>query len=245
MEREIRMSDPNHPQETAVNRDAAPEESFEGTVVDSLIALTESRLAATAGVSLQRLRRWSQEFELARPGIVRQISQKNTVRIYRFEDAVEVLVVKALLDHGHSIQRVRKLVDYLRGVEGYARPLREVRFAVPADAKDREIFIRHFDGTWVGDRRPSFSVIEQVLILDEIRSVVRSAASRGSDQLGRAERKRGRKGSREVFAGTRVPVRVVLDYIDDGATDAEILREFPSLNHLDLEYARSRRVAIR
>jgi uncharacterized protein (DUF433 family) len=37
-------------------------------------------------------------------------------------------------------------------------------------------------------------------------------------------------GSTPVFAGTRVPVRILLEYIETGETQAEFLDEFPSVS---------------
>jgi DNA-binding transcriptional MerR regulator len=86
---------------------------------DELIVLPEDALVEAAHLSRQRLRRWGKEFKLARPSLTREISPRNVVRLYRFEDAVEVLVVKELLESGKSIQQIRKLVRYLRQEEGY------------------------------------------------------------------------------------------------------------------------------
>ena len=96
------------------------------------------------------------------------------------------------------------------------------------------------DGSWVGHRKPTFAVIQEVLDLDLVRSKVRGAAARQLSAVGKTERRRGRKGSREVFAGTRIPVDLVLGYLRDGAEEEEILGAYPSLRSDDVALARSR-----
>jgi uncharacterized protein (DUF433 family) len=51
-------------------------------------------------------------------------------------------------------------------------------------------------------------------------------------------RVRGLVGGEAVFKGTRIPVRVVVGMLSDGATEAEILEGYPKLNARMLELAR-------
>jgi len=95
------------------------------------------------------------------------------------------------------------------------------------------------DGGWVGDRRPSQNVFIETLDLDTIRADARrSAQERQPEHVGAVESRRGKLGSKDVFAGTRIPVAAVVEYIERGADDQRILQGFPDLCSEDIDYAR-------
>jgi len=202
--------------------------------VDAVIALTEDRAAELAGVGVPTLRRWAEE-GLVGASVVRHISPRNTVRLYGFNDLVALLVLAALRD-ARSHQFLRKILDRLRGE--YNQPLVELRFAI--DHRQAEIYFQHPDGSWEGDRRPHQVVIRQVLDLEEIRAVIRehARAPRPRSAIGVVQRQRGRVGSKPVFAGTRIPIEGVREYVAEGADDAEILEAFPRLTLDDIRFVR-------
>lgn len=47
----------------------------------------------------------------------------------------------------------------------------------------------------------------------------------------------GIQGGRPVFRGTRIPITVVLEYLEAGRTTEDILRGFPSLNRKAIQAA--------
>ena len=55
--------------------------------------------------------------------------------------------------------------------------------------------------------------------------------------IGRIVRKRGVCGSKPVFAGTRVRVKVIQNFLEDGASIKEILLNYPGLTDLDVQAA--------
>jgi uncharacterized protein (DUF433 family) len=102
-----------------------------------------------------------------------------------------------------------------------------------------EVFVGYPDGSWVGDRRPDQGVLIETLDLEQIRGDARkSAQQRPADAIGVSEKRRGRMGSKEVFAGTRIPVAAVIEYIRRGASDQRILEGFPDLRADDITHAR-------
>jgi uncharacterized protein (DUF433 family) len=214
--------------------DHAVDEEF---VPDELIAMPAAAAARFAGVNERRLRYWD-EAGLLTPGIKRQLSPRNTVRLYEFPELVELRVIAALENLGISIRRTRKVVRFLRE-EGHEAPLRELRFAVAG----KEIFFQRPDGTWAGDRNPEQYVFEATITLplEQYRAVVRQAAraGRGRAELGRIDRHRKVLGHKPVFAGTRVPVSAVLPYLRRGLPTEDILAAFPQLTEADIEVARA------
>lgn len=61
---------------------------------------------------------------------------------------------------------------------------------------------------------PDQIVIHEVINLERLAERVHSAATRPGSDVGRTETRRRRLGSKEVFAGTRVPVTTVRGYLE-------------------------------
>jgi DNA-binding transcriptional MerR regulator len=190
------------------------------SATEELLAFPDTRARQLAGVSMRRLRYW-EETGLVVPSIRRQLSPKNTVRLYSFTDLLSLLVVTELrTERDMSLQHVRRVVEHLRS-RGYQSPLRELTFATLGG----EIYFQHPDGTWEGDLRPDQVVLEEVLRLDRLRSRITRAAERGVH------------ASAPVFAGTRIRVSTVQDYLRHGYETGAILEAFPDLSVADVAEA--------
>ena len=74
--------------------------------MEDTLAVSDKRAAKLAGVSMRQLRYWEQ-IGLVVPSVREQISPRNTVRLYSFQDLLE-LVVAAELRHrpGISLQHI-------------------------------------------------------------------------------------------------------------------------------------------
>lgn len=203
-------------------------------VSDDDLAVTEAHAAKMVGFSVRRLRAWASRNILG-PGVERRLSERNTVRLYRFQDLVELHVARALLDQGRSPQQIRKVVHHLRSRD-YAAPLRQLVFAVHGD----RMYFQHPDGTWEGDRAPDQIVLHSVLDLEAIRSIVRRAVAPEHRQRrsGQLVQRRGVVGGKPVFEGTRIPLTAIEPYLRRGMPDERILAAFPLLTEADLEAAR-------
>lgn len=73
-----------------------------------------------------QLRYWDQ-IGLVGPGVQSTGGRPGVRRLYSFRDLVALRVVKALLDGGMSLQRVRRAYKYLRDKAGLERHLAEVK----------------------------------------------------------------------------------------------------------------------
>jgi len=197
----------------------------------SLIALSERQAAALAGVSTRRLRSWD-EMALVSPGIIRTLSPRAQVRLYPFQDLVELLVVAELARRDFHTRTIRRVVERLR--HEYDRPLRQLVFATAGG----EIYFQHPDGEWEGDRAKDQIVLESVIIdLDVVRARTQQDTKRRSEDSGRVERRRKVHGSKPVFAGTRIPVESVQRYLGQGYDVNEILAGGPELTAEDVAAA--------
>ena len=60
---------------------------------------------------------------------------------------------------------------------------------------------------------------------------------RTSEQIGKVDQKRGVLRNLPVIAGTRIPTSAVWSFHEDGRSEDEIIREYPSLTHEDVRAA--------
>lgn len=210
-----------------------PPEEFE-----DLLAIPDRRAARVAGATLRQLHYW-EEIGLVRPSIRHKLGPSKIVRMYRYEDLLELLVVAALrVERNKTLQHVRRVVAHLHA-RGYETPLRDLVFATVGD----EIYFQHPNGEWEGDVRPDQIVLEETIKLDRLRSRIKNGMARDSGDVGRVVKRRGVKRSQPIFAGTRIPVAAVQRYLAAGYDTAAILDEYPSLTEDDVETARRRAIA--
>jgi DNA-binding transcriptional MerR regulator len=202
------------------------------SATEELLAFPDTRARKLARVSMRRLRYW-EETGLVVPSVRRQLSPKNTVRLYSFQDLLALLVVAELrTERDMSLQHIRRVVEHLRS-RGYEAPLRELTFATLG----QEIYFQHSDGTWEGDLRPDQIVLEKILRLDSLRARITRAAQRQASDAGRVVKQRGVHASAPVFAGTRIRVSTVQDYLRHGYDTEAILKAFPDLKAADVDEA--------
>ena len=199
---------------------------------EELLAFPDTRARKLARVSMRRLRYW-EETGLVVPSVRRQLSPKNTVRLYSFQDLLALLVVAELrTERDMSLQHIRRVVEHLRS-RGYEAPLRELTFATLG----QEIYFQHSDGSWEGDLRPDQIVLERILRLDPLRARITRAAQRQASDAGRVVKQRGVHASAPVFAGTRIRVSTVQDYLRHGYDTEAILEAFADLKAADVDEA--------
>jgi len=199
---------------------------------DELIGVSFSTAARVIEIEERRLRAWNDR-GLVSPSLVTQLGSRQ-IWTFSLEDLVQGRVVKELEDREISVRYIRRVVEAVRS-STYPQPLASLVWGVAG----HEIFVGYPDGGWVGDRRPSQNVFIETLDLDTIRGDARRAAQeRQPEHIGAAESRRGKLGSKNVFAGTRIPVATVVEYIERGANDQRILQGFPDLRSEDIDYAR-------
>lgn len=94
-------------------------------------------------------------------------------------------------------------------------------------------------------------IVSGQAILDIPLQVVRANMQRAIDadrvrsesQWGQTEQRKFLSHSQTVIAGTRIPVKSVVAFIDAGYSDVEIIQEYPSLTVEDIVAVRRRRIA--
>jgi DNA-binding transcriptional MerR regulator/uncharacterized protein (DUF433 family) len=201
--------------------------------VEDRLAFPDNRAAELAGITMRQLRHW-EKTGLVVPSVRRPISPRNTVRLYSFQDLVELLVVAELRRRPEiSLQHIRRVVRHLDTLD-FDAPLRELKFAT----RGKEIYFQFPDGSWSGDPVPDQLIFRQSIALDVVVSKIGVAGERDPEAVGEVTSRRGVHRSKPVFAGTRIPVAAVQRYLEAGYDTAAIIREYPSLTPEDVETAR-------
>jgi uncharacterized protein (DUF433 family) len=198
-----------------------------------LLAVPDGQAARLAKITPRQLDYWART-GLVVPSIERRLGPRNRVRLYGFGDVLDLMTVSELLRRGRTLQQVRAVFDHLHR-RGYDAPLRQLRYAT---AGSREVFFQHPDGTWEGGRVPDQTVIPEVIDLELLRGRLVAHLARPAEARGHVERQRRRLGNKQVFAGTRIPVATVRNYLVHGYSVDEILEAFPDLTPADVEIAK-------
>lgn len=198
-----------------------------------VLAIPDKRARQLAGITVDQLRYW-ERIGLVVPSIKRQISPHNIVRLYSFEDMLELLVAAELRHRpGISLQHIQRIVAHLRERD-FTAPLREVRFATHG----ANIYFQYPDGTWSGDILPDQMIFWQTISLDLVGAKITAVRSRDPAMAGKVVTRREVQGSKPIFEGTRIPVSAVQRYLEAGYETEAIIKEYPSLTAADVEAAR-------
>jgi DNA-binding transcriptional MerR regulator len=189
--------------------------------------------AKITGFSPRQLSYWD-KIGFFKPSVMVADNAQHQIRIYSFNDLVGLRVVCVLQkQHKMSIQKLRKAAEQL---EKYSRtPWSSLRLMV---CKGEISFIDPNTGLGKGAITNQGVFVE---IIDEIKHVNKLAKAlnqRSESQIGTTERHRNVVHNMLVFAGTRVPIRAVERFLAAGYSTEQILEEYPSLSHADIEVAR-------
>jgi uncharacterized protein (DUF433 family) len=207
------------------------------TSVQSPSFTTEQVLRIT-GVSKRRLNYWLERGIIGAD--VDEARGRGHVRLWSFANLVEVRVALWLRDR-ISLQVIGRIVEQLRK-RGVDLPLADLRFAVVDTTRRRrptDIVVQRPDGSYEMPLDGQI-VMEVVLPLERFADELRQAAERDRSrrrQPGRIERYRGRLGSRDVLAGTRVPVSALQRLHDAGWSMSRIIENYPGLTERDVRAA--------
>lgn len=198
----------------------------------AIVAVTDKRACQLARISMRQLRYW-EETGLVVPSVRRQVSPGKTVRLYGFEDLLELLVAAGLRRRpGISLQHVRRVIAHLRKRD-FRAPLRELKFATHGS----DIYFQYPDGTWSGDPDPDQTIFSQAVALDRVSARIEAAGKRDAVP-GKIVKRRGVQGGKPIFAGTRIPVATVQHYLEAGYSTEAIIEEYPTLTPADVDAAK-------
>lgn len=196
---------------------------------EQVVSVPQRMAAEIAEISSRKIAYWVQQ-QVAGPSVVEPPRpDARPVKLYGYNDLLALLIASELQGRGVSLQHIRSVTAHLRE-RGYARPLTELEFATVG----KQLYFRHPDGSWEGGLRPDQVVLHQVLNLEPLHRRIREGIARDRSKVGLTERRRGALGSKELVAGTRVPVDTVRRYLQAGRSAAQIVESFPGLTPADV-----------
>jgi DNA-binding transcriptional MerR regulator len=89
---------------------------------------TAKQVTAVTGVSYQTLNHWART-GLVKPSIA-QAAGTGTERVYSFRDLIALKLAVELRKGGVTTRALRKVIDFLRSINGLETPLSEARLVV-------------------------------------------------------------------------------------------------------------------
>lgn len=198
-----------------------------------IAAFTEEQVERLTGVSVHRLRYWDQtSFFL--PSFAEKDRASPFSRIYSFVDVAALRVLSVLIkEYQVPLQHLRKVAQKLGKMdsESWARTTlyvlnKKVVFADPEDGKQREVVSGQY----------MIGIPLQKILIDANRDI-RTLSKRDQDRVGKIEKNRNVSHNVSVVAGTRIPVRSIKNFAEDGYSVEQILNEYPILTAADIKAA--------
>lgn len=202
-------------------------------------AFTDEQAARLTGLSVGRLRHWDRTGFFS-PSLAAENRRVAFSRVYTFRDLLSLQVLKKLrVDLKCSLQHLRAVKEKLQRLDdgGWTSTTlfvlnRKVVFHDPS----RDEFYEPVSNQRV-------LKIPLQVVHSNMRAAVEELWKRPKSTIGRFERKRRVAYNAEVISGTRVTVQSVIDFIEAGYSDEEIVEEFPTIDILDVSTIRENRAA--
>jgi len=193
-------------------------------------AFTVDQVVKVSGLSERQIAYWDRT-EFLNPQYAPIGEGRAAIRIYSFRDLVSLRTLSLLrVAHKVSLQHLRSVAARL--VHYADAPFAQLKLAV----WKREVY---FDEPESGRTR---SVVDGQFVLlpiiDVIRDVDRTVASlriRNDAQIGHIEQRKNVSHNARVVAGTRIPVRAITHFLEDGYSIDAILEQYPTLTRQDVE----------
>ncbi|MBA8900066.1 DUF433 domain-containing protein [Phyllobacterium sp. P30BS-XVII] len=198
-----------------------------------IAAFTEKQVERLTGVSVHRLRYWDRT-SFFTPSFAQMDRSAPFSRIYSFIDVAALRVLSALIkEYKVPLQHLRKVSQKLGKMDSasWARTTlyvlnKKVIFIDPADGKQREVVSGQYT---IG--------IPLQKILADANKDVQALSQRDENRVGKIEKHRNVSHNVSVVAGTRIPVRSIKNFAEDGYSIEQILEEYPTLTAADIEAA--------
>ncbi|MEF2552735.1 DUF433 domain-containing protein [Aurantimonas sp. A2-1-M11] len=198
-------------------------------------AFSEEQVAMLTGLSRAQLRAWNRRGFIRPEFKSEDGDRKSFTYIYSFKDLLKLRVLNQLRNHHnvpmHELERVERELAHMGDEKWTSQTLwvhnRRVVFVEPESLRKREVASRQF-----------VAEIALEVVTTDARQDIQKLNERNGDTVGRIERRKHVHSSEPVFAGTRIPVHAIADYIRAGYSDPAIIDQFPDLQSGDISAAR-------
>ncbi len=198
-----------------------------------IAALSEEHISKVTGLSYSQLRRWDKRGFFS-PAHAYENRSSAFSRIYSFEDAVGLRTIATLRSAPYriSVKRLENLAEKMEsdGIANWA----EAKIWV---VKGEPCYWRPNFSEVVGSETGQLSMLPVIEVIEEVKSRVDEIKVRSSNSYGKVERHRHIARNAWVVSGTRIPTATIRRYNEAGFTTSQILEEYPTLRHEDIEAA--------
>lgn len=201
-----------------------------------ILAFNLEQAAKVTKLDPQRIRRWSLS------GVINPSMRSGPANspyrfLYSFEDLVGMRTLGRLLATGlFSLPQLKLAAKYMR--QFYRQPWAEASFLIDGN----QLFIRHPNGeNIVSLLKPGQARMPLAFSWEQVRQEVeereRALQMRPAAQIGTIERHRNILHNQWRLAGTRIPTSLILDCVQSGMSEPEILAAYPTLRSADIPAA--------
>lgn len=202
-------------------------------------AFTDEQASRLTGLSVGRLRYWDRTGFFS-PSLAAENRRVAFSRVYTFNDLLSLQVLKKLLDDMHcSLQHLRDVKAELQKLDdgGWTSTTlfvlnKRVVFHDPS-----------LDEFYEPVSNQKVFRIPLQIVHSNMKAAVEKLWERPEATIGHFERKRRVAYNAEVISGTRVTVQSIIDFIEAGYSDEEIVEEFPIIDIRDVRSVREKRAA--
>lgn len=196
-------------------------------------AFSDEQAARISGLSLHQLRQWDRQ-GFFKPSYGSPRAHVPYGRIYSFRDLVSLQVLHDLRNRKKIPLQHLKLVSEKLAHLGDARWTSTTLYVLGKRVVFENPKTRRREEVVSGQR--VFNIPLRIVIkstrdrIDEL--------SERSERAGLIEANRFVSQNQRVFAGTRIPVAVIADYLRAGISEDKIISEFPALQPADIAAAK-------
>ena len=201
-----------------------------------LFAFSVDDVTRITGISKARLTRWD-KLKFFSPEFADEDDRGNPYsRVYSFNDLVGLRTLAILTDKFRVALSELRAAHNILAHSGGVRPWSKIRLAVA----NRKIVTHDDQGRpcKVVDGQYSFIEIDLPEIARDISSKADALRKRDSSKVGVIERYKFVARNAPVLAGTRIPVRAIDSFIDEGYSDDGIVAEYPTQTAFDVATVR-------
>lgn len=199
-------------------------------------AFTVDQAARLSGLSEDQLRSWDTS-GLFRPTLGWEDRRRHYSRIYTYDDLVALRTLARLRESGVSTRRLARIGAHLKSLTDRPWSGRSF-FVVPSTGR---VFFTYEDALIAAEpmgQQAMGNIIDLGRVEQDVQDRLAQMGSR-VDLRGRIVTDRYIHGGTPIFAGTRIPMSSVVEFLDEGHSADEIIAQFPRLTCDDIEAARS------
>lgn len=197
-------------------------------------AFSIEQAARLTDISVNQLRNWDRT-GFFRPSLASENRREAFSRVYSFLDLASLKVISTLRNE------TRVSLQHLREVGRKLSKLGDNKWASITLYVLNKKVVFHNPETDSKEEIVSGQAILDIpleIVRNNMQRAVEAERQRNADDFGRLEKNRFVAHAQTVVAGTRIPVRAIVSFINAKYSDEQIIEEYPSLTIYDIDAIR-------